>query len=60
MDNRTEISTPEEVAARLKVPVSWVYRRTRDRSIPFMKVGRYCRFEMAVVEEWARKNAVRD
>ncbi len=39
--------TPEEAAALLRVPVSWMYQHTRRRSldrIPFIKVGRYVRF----------------
>jgi excisionase family DNA binding protein len=59
MDEQKHLFTPEEVAAHFRVPVSWVYRKTRERSIPFLKVGRYCRFEMAAVEEWARKNGLR-
>lgn len=48
---------PEELARMLKVPISWVYDRTRrghpDR-IPHHKVGRYVRFsesELAVYLE---------
>ena len=39
--------TPDEAAALLHVPVSWLYQHTRRRSldrIPFVKVGRYVRF----------------
>ena len=39
--------TPEEAAALLQVPVSWMYQHTRRRSldrIPFIKVGHYVRF----------------
>ena len=39
--------TPEEAAALLRVPVSWMYQHTRRRSldrIPFIKVGHYVRF----------------
>ncbi len=59
MDEQKHLSTPEEVAKHFRVPVSWVYRKTRERSIPFLKVGRYCRFELSILEEWARENGIR-
>lgn len=38
--------TPQELAAILKVPVSWIYQRTRlgQEAIPHLRVGRYVRF----------------
>ena len=39
--------TPEEAAALLQVPTSWMYQHTRRRSldrIPFVKIGHYVRF----------------
>ncbi len=37
----------EEMAAILGVPVSWLYQRTRlsPPAIPFLRVGRYVRFD---------------
>ena len=46
---------PHELAARLNVPVGWVYQRTRERSIPFVKVGHYCRFDFGEVVAWLRR-----
>ena len=50
-----ELLTVAEVAAALKVPVSWVYERTRrdgtDR-IPHFKLGKYLRFRWSTVREW--------
>ena len=42
----TMLVTPQELAAILKVPVSWIYQRTRlgTEAIPFIRVGRYVRF----------------
>ena len=39
--------TPRELAAILKVPVSWLYQRTRlgPAAIPHVKVGKYVRFD---------------
>jgi excisionase family DNA binding protein len=50
-----ELLTVSEIASALKVPVSWVYERTRrsggDR-IPHIKLGKYLRFRWAAVREW--------
>jgi excisionase family DNA binding protein len=50
-----DILTPEEVAARLKVPPSWVYEKTRARCrnpIPCLRLGRYVRFDWNAVIKW--------
>ena len=47
--------TVREVAALLKVPVSWVYERTRRRSqdrIPGFRLGKYWRFNAEEVRRW--------
>jgi excisionase family DNA binding protein len=44
--------TAAEVARRLGVPTSWVYRETRANRIPHVRVGRYCRYREAAIEEW--------
>jgi excisionase family DNA binding protein len=44
--------TVEEVAELFQVPRSWVYARTRHRQgqhLPFLKLGKYVRFEPAAV-----------
>ena len=46
LDTET-LLTVHEVAALLKVPVSWVYEHTRqgcDDPLPAVKVGKYLRF----------------
>jgi excisionase family DNA binding protein len=48
----------EEVAELLKVPVSWVYGRTRKRGvdrIPGFRLGKYWRFREADVLEWLER-----
>lgn len=57
--NTEEILTPQEMAARLKVPVSWLYEQTRHRGrlrssdpLPHRKMGRYLRFISGEVLEW--------
>lgn len=50
-----DLMTIAEIAGCLKVPVSWVYERTRRRGrerIPHMKLGKYLRFSAAEVKQW--------
>jgi excisionase family DNA binding protein len=57
------ILTPEEVAARLKVPESWVYEKTRARCrnpIPCLRLGRYIRFDWNAVIRWLTLEAEKD
>jgi excisionase family DNA binding protein len=47
--------TVDEVAEILKVPVSWVYERTRRRGadrIPGFRLGKYWRFREADLLAW--------
>jgi excisionase family DNA binding protein len=53
--------TVEEVAEMLRVPVSWVYERTRKRGvcrIPGFRLGKYWRFREADVRAWIDKQRV--
>jgi hypothetical protein len=48
----------EELAELLKVPISWVYSRTREtgpNSIPRLRVGKYIRFQLNEVLLWLKK-----
>ena len=52
-----ELLTVADIAALLKVPVSWVYGRTRRRGadrIPHFKLGKYLRFSEPEVLAWLR------
>jgi excisionase family DNA binding protein len=56
-----EFLTVADIAERLKVPVSWVYGRTRRRGaerIPHVKLGKYLRFQPSEVEKWL--NGIRE
>ena len=47
--------TPEDVARKFQVPVSWVYGSIRGRSkdkLPHIYIGRYPRFEEAAVRDF--------
>ena len=53
--NQNHLLTVSEVANLLQVPVSWVYARTRRRSIeriPGYRLGKYWRFSEAEVLVW--------
>ena len=41
----------DELSEHLCVPVSWVRRQTRLKTIPFIKAGRYVRFDLELVLE---------
>jgi len=44
-----KLLTPEGLADRLQVPVSWVYEQSRQGNIPTHKLGRYIRFYLSEV-----------
>ena len=48
--------TPEELAEKLKIPVSWVYEQSRQKKIPTHRLGRYIRFDLREVLESQKKN----
>ncbi len=50
--------TVPEVAELLRVPVSWVYERTRRRSLdrlPGYRLGKYWRFNQNEVLAWVKR-----
>lgn len=56
----SDILTPKELAARLKVKVNWIYESSRARGrfggkpLPVLRVGKYLRFCWPDVVEWLR------
>lgn len=46
------LRTADEVAARLQVPKTWVYRAAREGALPSVRCGRYRRFDDRDVERW--------
>lgn len=55
-----EMLNIHELATRLKVPVSWIYDRTRKggpERLPHYKVGKYIRFRESEVLDYLRKKA---
>lgn len=58
MSHLASLLTIKEMADKLRVPVSWIYARTRlktEDTIPHMRVGKYLRFEEAKVMQWLQK-----
>lgn len=50
--------TVHDVARILKVPLSWVYERTRRRTrdrLPHIKMGKYVRFRLADIYAYLEK-----
>ena len=56
MENQ-ELLTIKEMAQRLKVPLSWLYSRTRIKNsdFPVIRLGKYCRFNPDTVMKWIEK-----
>lgn len=56
-----ELLTVEDVAALLKVSPSWVYEHTRSRGtpradrLPYVKIGKYLRFEARAIRAFIEK-----
>ena len=49
--------TTQELADRLRVPISWVYGQTRKKGkdvIPCLRVGKYVRFLETEVLQWLK------
>ncbi|MDI6711606.1 MAG: helix-turn-helix domain-containing protein [Anaerosomatales bacterium] len=44
----------EEAARILRVPKSWVYKMAREGRIPCRRLGKYVRFDLRELLEWAR------
>jgi excisionase family DNA binding protein len=55
-NSEADLLTAEELAERLKVPVSWVYEQSRQGKIPTHRMGRYIRFRLQEVVDSQKKN----
>ena len=52
-----KLLTAQELASQLKIPVSWIYSRTRIKtkdSIPCVRIGKYVRFNEEEIMEWIK------
>ena len=50
-----ELLTVRETAQILKVPISWVYERTRNKAIPVRKLGRHVRIPRSELMAWIER-----
>ena len=50
-----ELLTPEQLAERLQIPVTWVYEQSRQGNIPTHRLGRYIRFDLSEVLKSQKK-----
>jgi len=53
----SELLDSAELAARLRLPESWIRSRCRERTpkaerLPCVRLGRYIRFEWSAVQRW--------
>ena len=53
-----DLLTVQDVAGYLRVPVSWVYERTRTGAIPVRKIGRHCRVPRNEFLAWIERQEV--
>jgi excisionase family DNA binding protein len=53
--NSPALLTPEDLASKMNIPVSWVYEQSRQGNIPTHRIGRYIRFDLAEVLESQNK-----
>ncbi len=53
-DKTQHLLNVDELAARLNVPKGWIYERTSRGDIPFIKVGKYVRFEWNAILDWLK------
>jgi excisionase family DNA binding protein len=48
---RDNLLTVDEAAARLRVPVSWIYERTRMNAMPgLVRIGKYVRISESALD----------
>jgi excisionase family DNA binding protein len=52
MDETETLLTPPEAAKLLRVPVSWIYERTRRDAIPLRRLGKYTRIPQGALLQW--------
>lgn len=48
-----------ELAQYMKVDESWIYTRTGQQRIPFIKKGKYLLFRRSEIDKWLQQDAVK-
>ena len=54
-----DIMSLDEVCETYQVKRGWVYRQTREKNIPFHKMGKYVRFYRPELERWFQSQRVK-
>lgn len=54
-DTTAELLTPQEAADVLKVPVCFIYERTRKNAIPLRRYGKYVRIPKDELLAWGKR-----
>lgn len=54
----TRLLTAAEVAERLRIPRSTVYRLARSQIIPYLKVGRRTLFDPSALQAWVNAHTI--
>ena len=44
--------TADDLAVRWRISVAHVYRLTRERALPVVRLGRYYRYRLSTIEAW--------
>lgn len=50
-DHSVQLFTIKEAAEALRIPISWLYERTRRNAIPYRRIGKYVRFTQDDLKE---------
>jgi excisionase family DNA binding protein len=48
----------KELSEYIKLPETWIYRKTSERTIPFIKAGRYVLFKKYEIDKWLEEKSV--
>jgi hypothetical protein len=63
-EQQAALLTPQQLADRLVVPVTWIREKTRERArvrdedpLPVVRLGKYVRFDWHEVQEWLKRQS---
>jgi excisionase family DNA binding protein len=59
MIHAEDILTLDQVCKVFQVRKGWVYRQTREKTIPFHRMGKYLRFYRPELEKWFERQKVK-
>ena len=57
MNQEQQLLNVEQLSKVLNVSVSWIYQRTSENRIPFIKVGKYVRFDLDEVIQFLKSSS---